>query len=72
MKAKQKAEQIVEHFDEILTYLESKNKVKLCALFLVNQLKDVAPYEDNNKAGWILDKQTIRYWEEVEQEIINL
>ena len=36
--AEQKAEELVESFDEILTYLESKAKVKECAVFCIEQV----------------------------------
>jgi hypothetical protein len=43
-----------------------------CVLIAVKEIINIVPYEDNDKAKWISYEQTIRYWKEVEQEIINL
>jgi hypothetical protein len=61
MSAKEKAKELVEKFDEILTYLESKAKAKQCALIAVDELLLLITYQP-----------TIDYWNEVKQEIEKL
>lgn len=72
MTPKEKAIELVEKIDELLTYLESKSKAKDCALIAVEEIINIVPYEDNDKAKWISDEQTFRYWKEVKQEINKL
>ena len=38
MTPKEKAEELVEKYDETLTYLESKSKAKQCALIAVDEI----------------------------------
>ena len=38
MTPKEKAIELVEMFDETLTYLESKNKAKQCALICIDEM----------------------------------
>ena len=38
MTPKQKAAELVEKYDETLTYLESKSKAKQCALIAINEV----------------------------------
>lgn len=56
MTPKEKAAELVEKYDETLTYLESKSKAKYCAL--------IAVYE-------IINSSTAfhAYWKEVKSEI---
>ena len=67
MTPKEKAKELVERFDETLTYLESKAKAKQCALICVDwHLKEfIDTYGDD-----LIDN--IAYWEEVKQEINKL
>ena len=59
MTPKEKARELVERYDDTLTYLESKSKAKQCALIAVENLKKYSPFMEN-------------YWQEVKQEIENL
>jgi hypothetical protein len=61
MKTAEKANELVEKFDETLTYLESKAKAKQCALIAVDELLLLITYQP-----------TIDYWNEVKQEIEKL
>jgi hypothetical protein len=64
MKPKEKAEQLVDKFDDTLTYLESKSKAKQCALIAVNEvwnaLESARVFEEYD------------YWQEVKKEINEL
>lgn len=60
MTPKEKAQELVDQYDETLTYLESKSKAKQCALIAVNEI-----ITNRNRIKGI-DKL---YWEEVKQEI---
>jgi len=42
------------------------------ALIVVNEVMFRVPYADNNKAKWITDEETIRYWQEVKEELNKL
>ena len=68
MKAKEKAAELVEKYDETLTYLESKSKAKQCALIAVDEILSMV---DESMKGF-LDSDIIRYWQECKQEIENL
>lgn len=58
MTPKEKAEELIEKFDELLTYRESKTKTKQCALIAVDTVLFMASHY-----------ATIEYWKEVKQEI---
>jgi len=61
MTPKEKAKELVDRFDETLTYLESKQKAKQCALIAVDNVLWMASHY-----------ATIDYWNEVKQEIEQL
>lgn len=64
---KEKAEDLVNKYDETLTYLESKTKAKQCAIIAVNEILqaiDWHEFETPNKE--------IEYWNQVKHEIENL
>ena len=69
MTPKEKAEELVERYDETLTYLESKSKAKQCALIAVDEIIKSIDFD------WMevqnLESQH-RYWQEVKQEIEKL
>ena len=79
MTPKEKAEELVEMYDETLTYLESKSKSKQCALIAVDELIETE-YQTVNKLLNIIKDNKIRlvisfnsdYWQEVKQEIEKL
>jgi hypothetical protein len=63
MTPKEKAEELVENYDETLTYLESKLKAKQCALIAVDEIL---------KSNRVCCEGSIPYkfWQEVKQEIL--
>jgi hypothetical protein len=63
---KEKAIELVEKYDETLTYLESKLKAKQCALIAVDEIRSCI-----NWNHYPLDKEW-RFWDEVKQEIEKL
>ena len=67
MTAREKAKELVEGFDETLTYLESKAKAKQCALICVDEMLNIYDSE-----GYDEEDSKIVYWEEVKQEINKL
>ena len=68
MIPKEKAKELVEKYDDLLTYLESKSKAKQCALIAVDEILDVDCYDMSEE----LFDNHIYYWEQVKQEINNL
>ena len=70
MKTREKAINLVEMFDETLTYLESKNKAKQCALICVEEMLDFAYDVEWEKKEDALSK--IKFLKEVKQEINKL
>jgi hypothetical protein len=62
-----KAKELVEKFDDCLTYLESKSKAKQCALIAISEvIKQCWDYRD-------IDLQaSYDYWNEVKNEINKL
>ena len=64
MTPKDKAKELVEKYDETLTYLESKSKAKQCALIAVDELIYETQFEVPNIRQ--------RYWIDVKQEIEKL
>ena len=63
MTPKEKAKELVDKYDETLTYLESKSKAKECALIAVKEILRVAFYADD----WLYN-----HFLEVKQEIDKL
>jgi len=61
MNYKEKAKELVGKYDETLTYLESKNKAKQCALIAVEEVLRL-PY---------LLKHETWFYKEVKKEIEN-
>ena len=61
MTAEEKAIELVEKYDEILTYLESKLKAKQCALIAVNEI-----------LGYMGADRGTEFWQEVKIEINKL
>lgn len=59
MTPKEKAIELVEKYDETLTYLESKSKAKQCALIVVHEIISLVGRYTN-------------YWQEVKEEIYKL
>ena len=70
MTPQEKANQLVDNYDETLTYLESKNKAKQCALIAVDLLIECTPsmniYPPNFQSKHPRVKE---YWKEVKNEI---
>lgn len=63
MTPKEKAIELVDKYDETLTYLESKSKAKECAMIAVKEILRVAFYADD----WLYN-----HFLEVKQEIDKL
>jgi hypothetical protein len=64
MTAKDKAFELVDNFDATLTYLESKTKVKQCAILAVDEI--IAELDSERVF------ERIDFWNEVKAEIIKL
>lgn len=60
MTPKEKAKELLEKYDETLTYLESKSKAKQCAIIAVDEILDVI----EDPTG-----KEIKYYLEVRKEI---
>ena len=80
MTPKEKAEDLINKFAVILMDEDTEcgNEI-LCtsiaiknALICVDEILMRVPYADNNKAKWITDEETIRYWQEVKEELNKL
>jgi hypothetical protein len=70
MTPQNKAKELVDKYDETLTYLESKAKAKQCALIAVDEiLWEIIKYADNSKE---YVTENAKFWQEVKQEIQNL
>lgn len=67
MTPKEKAAELVEKYDETLTYLESKANAKQCALIAVDEI--LAEYNRMEKYNFVIEKE---YWQQVKIEIENL
>ena len=65
MEAEKKAMELVDKFDETLTYLESKQKAKESALIAVDEILKA------NKV-WYEDTIPYKYWNDVKKEIEKL
>ena len=64
MTPKEKAEELIENYDETLTYLESKSKAKQCALIAVDEILIIQEYWGG------INNTNYQYWQEVKQEIL--
>jgi hypothetical protein len=62
MTPKEKAKELVDKFDNTLTYLESKSKTKQCAIIAVDEILNVISYDVNYQ-------NVYAYFSEVKQEI---
>lgn len=75
MTPKEKAEKLVQTYDEKLTYLESKNKAKECALIAVDEALNVfiEVHKALQTAGllkfYVEEAATYKFWQEVKKEI---
>ncbi len=69
MTPKQKAEELVNKYDETLTYLESKEKAKQCALIAVDLAIEAAILYVSQEIAFEKSKE---YWQQVKDEILNL
>lgn len=71
MTPKKEAKELVDKYDNTLTYLESRAKVKDCALIavdeIISELEDITNFTGNN-----LSSEMIKYWNKVKQEIEKL
>jgi hypothetical protein len=75
--AREKAIELFEYYDELLTYIESKNIVKQCVLKAIQEARNVCPYIDADARETLeqLDAYNfhfVSFWEEVEQEVKKL
>jgi len=62
MTAKEKSKELVDKYDETLTYLESKANAKQCALIAVEEILSAHLFDLDEK----------EYWQQVKTEIENL
>ncbi len=73
MTPKEKAKELVDKYDKTLTYLESKNKTKQCALIAVDEIIKSTPsmniYPPNFQSKHPRVKE---YWQQVKTEIEKL
>ena len=80
MTPKEKAEDLINKFAVILMDEDTEcgNEILCTSIAIKNALIGVdeilmrVPYADNNKAKWITDEETIRYWQEVKEELNKL
>lgn len=68
MSPKEKAIELVDKYDETLTYLESKAKAKQCALIAVDEILEVISFNKYDDKYW----EEEEYWNEVKLEIEKL
>ena len=62
----EKAKELVEKYDETLTYIESKSKAKQCALIAVDEIISI-------KLLWFQkDTEHLDFWQEVKQELLKI
>jgi hypothetical protein len=66
MSVKEKARDLVDKYDNTLTYLESKSKAKQCALIAVDEVIK------SQKNIFGLNNKVTKFYLEVKQEIENL
>lgn len=71
--AKEKAKELFDYYDELLTYIESKNIVKQCTIKAVDEIILQWEYIDTYLAdgGGELNIN-LKYWYEVKSEIEKL
>lgn len=70
MTPQEKAKELVNNFDNTLTYLESKTKVKDCILIMVNELINCTPSIDMYPPNFQTIHPRVReFWKQVKQEI---
>jgi hypothetical protein len=72
MTPKEKAKELFEEIDNCLTYLESRTKVKQCALIAVNEMISMLPFTDLTTYIGKWCEQQRQYLEDVKQEIEKL
>jgi len=72
MTPKEKAQELVDQYDETLTYLESKSKAKECAKIAVDEIIKTLKDNDLYIGGETNIDEIIRFWQEVKQEIEKL
>ena len=66
MTPKEKAKELVEKYDETLTYIESKSKAKQCASIAVDEIISI-------KLLWFQkDTEHLDFWKEVKQEFLKI
>ncbi len=71
MTPQDKAKELVDKYDETLTYLESKAKAKRCALIAVDEILNNFGTLTEGKEHYAA-YSTIKYYQEVKTEIENL
>jgi hypothetical protein len=59
MTPTQKAKELVDKYDETLTYLESKSKAKQCALIAVDEILETEPSDLNERIYWRIVQEQI-------------
>jgi hypothetical protein len=69
MEAKEKAKKLVDRYDSTLTYVESKAKAKQCALIAVDEIIKANPHSNPLNTDVY---STMKYWNEVKEEINKL
>ncbi len=72
---KEKAKELVDKYDEALTYLESKSNAKQCALIAVDEVINANPYKWAPFMGHYTEAVLTSdnsYWIAVKQEIEKL
>jgi hypothetical protein len=69
MTPKEKADELIDNFDATLTYLESKTKVKQCALIAVNEIIHSMPTYPQSSNSKMKRLDTITFWMLVKEEI---
>lgn len=62
--AKEKAKELFDYYDELLTYIESKNIVKQCTIKAVDEILNINSVDK--------DYDLSNYWNEVKLEIEKL
>lgn len=71
MTPQEKAKELVDEFDELLTYRESKTKTKQCALIAVDEILNNFGNLTDGKPHYC-NYSTVKFYKEVRQEIENL
>ena len=68
MNAKEKAKELVDKYDEILTYIESKSKAKQCALIAVEEIFEYL----TTSTDVMTSLDAVKYWNDVKSELQSL